>query len=389
VPVRLRILVTSPAGYGHIQPLVPLARALVERGHEVRWATPADGVPRVQQAGITVIPAGPAGLTDIAAVMHAHPELGLLPVQDRGDVLFGKLFGERSTPPILEDLAPVALDWQPHLVLSDAGELAGAIVASELGVPNVTKGFGRLLPERRFANAGADVADLWRSRGLEPRPYGGLFDHLYLDIYPPVLDRGAAPHIPRRELLRPDVDDGHVDPGAALPLPAARADAPLVYVTMGTVFNAQGPFRAALDALARLPVRAVVTVGPQGDPDALGSQPAYVRVERYVPQTALLPHCAVVASHGGSGTVLAAARFGLPQLCLPQGADQFLNADAIVAGGAGLSLSPDEATADAVGDALDRLLHQPSFAEAASGVAASIASMPSPHDVAATLEALA
>ena len=385
----LRILVTSPAGYGHIHPLVPLARALVERGHEVRWATPADGVPRVEQAGFRTIQAGPPGLTNLVEVLRDHPEILRLPVTERGDVMFGKLFGERSTPPILEDLAPVALEWRPQLVLSDAAELAGPIVAAELGVPGVTKGFGPLLPERRVANAGADVAESWRSRGLEPRPYGGMFDHLYLDIYPPALDRGPAPHIPRRQLLRPEVDDGRLDPAAALPLPTARPDAPLVYVTMGTVFNAPGPFLAVLEALAQLPVRAIVTVGPQGDPAALGSQPPHVRVERYVPQTALLPHCATVVSHAGSGTVLATARLGLAQLCLPQGADQHLNADAIAVVGAGLALLAEDATVEAVRDALDRLLREPSFAAAARDVAASIESMPAPDEVAAVLESLA
>lgn len=239
-----------------------------------------------------------------------------------------------------------------------------------------------------MAAAGEEVAHLWRSRGLEPRPYGGSYDTLYLDIYPPELQPRAAAHVPRRQLLRPVGDDGRLETSTPLPLPDARSDAPLVYVTMGTVFNDPAPLRVVLGALDELDVRALVTVGPRADPATVGSQPAHVRVERYVPQTLVLPHCDVVVSHAGSGTVLATLTLGLPQLCLPQGADQFLNAAAVSSSGAGISLMPDEVAADAIRDAIARLLGNASFRDASGRTSASIASMPSPDDVAAALETL-
>ena len=303
--------------------------------------------------------------------------------------MFGKLFGAIMAPAMLADMVPVALEWRPDLVVTDAAEFAGHIVAAELGVPSVTKGFGVLLPERRVAAAGDEVAPLWRLRGLEPRPYGGSYDHLYLDIYPPELaSRTDAGHVSCIQLLRPDTVDGQLDASLPLPLPDARADAPLVYVTMGTVFNNPEPIRVVLAALHELDVRVLVTVGPSGDPASLGTQPAHVRVERYVPQTLVLPHCDVVVSHGGSGTVLATIALGLPQLCVPQGADQYLNAAAVSSAGAGFSLMPGEAGVDAVRDAVSRLLGEASFRDVARGVSASIAAMPSPEAVAAVLESL-
>lgn len=153
---------------------------------------------------------------------------------------------------------------------------------------------------------------------------------------------------------------------------------------MGTVFNDPRPLQTVLGALAGLDVRVLVTVGPQGDPGALRALAAHVRVERYVPQTLVLPHCDVVVSHAGSGTVLATLALGLPQLCLPQGADQFLNAAAVASSGARITLAPDEAGPDAIQDAVARLLAEAPFVGAANR--ASIASMPSPDEVAAVLE---
>ncbi len=383
----MRVLFTSPAGLGHVHSMVPLARAHLARGHDVLWATPADGVGHVERAGIRAVATGPAGLTRPADVWRRYPELKALPPHDVPDVMFGKLFGASAAPAILADLVPLALDWRPDLVVADAAEFAGHIVAAELGVPSVTKGFGPFLPERRVAAAAAEVAALWQARKLEPRPYGGSYDHLYLDVYPPELGPGQPHYVEHLQRMRPVAYDGALET-SSLPLPEVNSQAPLVYVTMGTVFNDPEPIKVIIAALGELDIRVLATVGPDADPAALGPHPAQVRVEQYVPQTAVLPHCDVVVSHAGSGTVLATLAIGLPQLCLPQGADQFLNAAAVSAAGAGLSLGPGEAFADGVRDAVCRLIADPSFGDVAGRVSDSIAAMPSPDDVAELLESL-
>ena len=387
--MAMRVLITTPGLVGHIHPMVPLARAIMARGHEVRWATTVDGVGHVDAAGIHGVSAS-SFVMDPAEVGRRFPELGELAPPDVPEVMFSKVFGALAAPPMLEGLVPLVQEWRPDLVVSDAGELAGPIAAAERGVPNVTKGFGPALPERRVALAAVEVAPLWRSRGLEPRPYGGCYDHLYLDPYPPALGVEPGDHIPHRQLVRPVSRTDRAETAAAetLPLPAGSVDVPIVYVTMGTVFNAVGPLLVVLGALAALPVRVLVTVGPNGDPAALGEQPPNVRVERYVPQSEVLRHCELVVSHAGSGTVLGTLALGMPQLCLPQGADQFLNASAVAAAGAGLALTPADATVEAVAHAVGRLLEDDSYRQAARQVAASIESMPSVDDVAGVLETL-
>lgn len=93
-----------------------------------------------------------------------------------------------------------------------------------------------------------------------------------------------------------------------------------------------------------------------------------------------------MASHGGSGTVLAALGMAIPQLCLPQAADQFINAAAVARSGAGLAIPPGQVDPAAVGDAVQRLLDDAAFRRAARLVADEIASMPSPDEVAGVLE---
>ena len=190
-------------------------------------------------------------------------------------------------------------------------------------------------------------------------------------------------HIGSVQALRPVADTGPRP--AVVPDYLAEDERPLVYLTLGTVRNRSPVLHDAVVALAALPVRLLVTVGPDGDPAVLGDQPANVRVERWVHQPQVLEHCSVVVSHAGSGTFLGALAQGLPQLCLPQAADQFRNAEGGARSGAALVLRPDEAGPDAIAAAVARLLTEESFRSAAVLLAGEIAAMPSPAEVAGVL----
>jgi UDP:flavonoid glycosyltransferase YjiC (YdhE family) len=88
-----------------------------------------------------------------------------------------------------------------------------------------------------------------------------------------------------------------------------------------------------------------------------------------------------VVHHGGTGTVLGALAAGLPQLVLPQGADQFVNADVLAETGAGAKLVGEEITADTIAVVAGHLLDDPAAREIAGKVAAEIADMPAPAAV--------
>jgi UDP:flavonoid glycosyltransferase YjiC (YdhE family) len=382
----LRVLFSSSGLLGHIHPLVPLATAFRSQGHEVRWAAGPDGCRGVEQAGFEAVAAGLSRPERFAELRRRHPEL-VEPSAQEPDFVFPKVFGEIGASAMLADLLPLARSWRPELVVNDAAEFAAPIAAVMLGVPHVTHAFGALLREERVREAGQATAVLWQAEGLEPPPYGGLYEHLYVDIYPPSMQSPGGEHVGPRQLLRPVAFAGTADDGVRNDI-TDRTGRPLVYLTFGTVFEDHELFAAAFAGIRELGVGLVVTVGPDRDPATLGHQPGHVVVERYIPQTQLLPVCDVVASHAGSGTILAALAMGIPQLCLPQRADQFLNAEAVARTQAGLAIPPAEVDAAAVAQATSRLLEDSSFRRAARMVADEIAVMPSPADVTAVLEML-
>lgn len=357
-------------------------------GWDVVWATGANACARVTQAGIAAVPAGITSgeWRDIRTTRLAGRET---PPVEMGDHVF-PLFGAIAAPPMLADLLELTAEWQPDLVIHDAAEFAGAIVAASQGVPSVTHGYGALTPAHRVARAGEEAAPLWQAVGLGARPYGGSYEWLYLDIYPASLQPTETAHVPRRQALRPVAfetgDDAESDGWNWADRGGGR---PLVYLTFGTVYNQPDRIRVVLEAIASLDVSLLVTIGRDGDPALLGSQPDNVWIERYVPQARVFRHCDVVVSHGGSGTVLGAVSEGLPQLCLPQAADQFLNASACERSGIGLSLAPNQASGPAIADAVQRLLSEPGFQAQAKTLAQEVAEMPPPEEAVRILDELA
>ena len=373
--------------------MVPLAQSFAARGDEVLWATGPDGCPIVDSAGLRSVAVGVGAVKMRQDFFERFPEAHTLRPDQLPGFMFPHLFGSVAAPATLPDLLAVAESWQPDVVVHVVGSFAAPIVAAVIRVPNVCVGFGALVAPERMADASDAVAPLWAENDLDPRPWGGCYDDLYVDIYPPSLRSGPSDHVPYQQSMRPvtfstEVWSDGLDEDWVAEL-GADEDRPVIYLTFGTVFNATtGPFREAFLGLVDLDARLVVTVGPQGDPKDFGALPSHVSVDRYVPQRLLLPKCSLVVSHGGSGTFLGALDHALPQLCIPQAADQFANAHAGASAGASLTLLPGQATRDAVRDAATRMLAEPSFRSSAQRIQLELRSMPSPDHVASVIERL-
>jgi UDP:flavonoid glycosyltransferase YjiC (YdhE family) len=369
----VRVLFSSTTGVGHIFPMLPLARAFIAAGHHVLWATGAHVHSVLDAAKVPAVACGPAAPEDARLRAGVRgPAADIAPPQ-RAAFVFPRMFGAALAPPMAADLLPTAQTWRPDLLVHENGELAAPLVGAVLGVPSLTHAFGGPVPAAHLVEAGERLAPMWRDHSLEVPPYAGCFQALYLDICPVSVRSEPLSHIPELQPLRP-VTVTRRD----------RRDPPLVYVTMGTVQNRALDLGPLVSALAQLPVEVLVAVGKDGESD-LGLQPDNVGVEQWVDQARVLEECAVVVSHGGSGTFLGALAQGLPQLCLPQAADQFRNVEGGVAAGAVVALMPGEVTPESAVAAVTRLLADQSIREAAGRVAAEISAMPSPEQVAGLL----
>ena len=331
----MRVLFASLASVGHTYPLIPLAIAAREAGHEVHFA------------------AGP----EVHAPLAAH---GLRPFRP-GDAFY-EVYAE--------DLAPELARLRPDLVVHEWGLPGAAVAAHQAGIPGLWHGFGRMFPE------GIGLELPTRNAEVVGRPH--------LDIWPPSLQDKSFLATERRIELRP----------VAFSTPATlpervdrRTSRPLVYLTLGTAFGTPELLRTALAGLATLDAQVVVAAG-RVPVEQLGEIPDHVTVQPWVSPAELLPLVDLVVHHGGSGTTLGALAAGVPQLMLPQGADQFANADTLAAAGVALRLLPGQVDAGTIAEQAHLLLPRHGQAEqrdAARAVAEEIAAMPSPAAVAQLL----
>jgi UDP:flavonoid glycosyltransferase YjiC (YdhE family) len=390
----MRVLFSSVPLHGHVYPLLPLAIAAAGQGHDVCYAVSGSLHRPLRDLGFATKSAGiefAAALDQAARVASgdngAEPPFRPDDARPRGPHPVGRLapivFGVVLPRAYLSDLGAILADTRPDLVVYDMANLGAGLAAHLAGVPAVAHGVG--LFARRFrrtvVSCFAPVAAELDS-GVDVSALFGPAE-TYLDICPPSLrDEDVAAASVRRFPMRPVA---FAEP-ATLPAVVTRGDRPLVYLTLGTVFGDVDVLRAAIDGLAALDVQVVVAAGPTVAIERLGRLPGNVVVEPWVPQADLIPYTSLVVHHGGAGTTLAALAAGVPQLFLPQGADQPINAAAVVAAGAGDQLLRGEITAPVVTARATTLMSDVDIELRCHALATEIASMPSPAEVAGRFE---
>lgn len=370
------VVFAALGAYGHLFPMLPLATACQQAGHDVVLAT---GAPFLDRLPLRTVPGLPPEV-DLAwaeqEVRRRHPDLHGL---ESTLAMFGDVTAGATTATMLEVLVAERAD----LLVTDPLHLGAAIAGDLLDVPTLVFGIG-LVPfmvSTLHPVAIGYQRERWLERGLTP-PDTKLLGQALLDPCPPSLQLpyDDAPRIPIRSVAWRGAE-------AALPAwlvePGRR---PRVYLTLGTVsFGAVEVLRRAASEIASLDVDLLVAVGPEGDPSVLAGLPTNVHVERFVPQADVLSRVDLIVHHGGTGTVLAALEAGLPQVILPQGADQPFNADLIERSGAGRRQANDDDVPGSIAALVEPLLGDCPERGSAVRISTEIAAMPSPSEVVAEL----
>ncbi len=369
---RVRVLFSSTGGEGHVQPMLPLARAFRAGGHDVLWAAPPEAERRVTQAGLAFRPAGRGVAWCGAEYARRWPEAQGLPIAEAVAHMYPRLFGDVAASAAIGELDAVFGAFSPELVVHEAAEYAAPALAARHGSPAVAHGIG----------LGIRPAQVVEACRLSSAPLPAKV----LDVCPPSLRPRDIPVPPGALPIQGAVLERYADdalPAELTETLAKAGDRPLVHLTFGTVYAHSEDLRRTATAVAALGV-VVAVAGRIGEP-----VPGVV-VADYLPHALLLPRCSAVVSQAGAGVMLKGLVAGLPHVCVPKGVtDQFRNAAALERSGAGLGVVGDDATPEAIAEATRRVLNEQSFSQAARRIAAEIAAMPSPSDVADHLADLA
>jgi UDP:flavonoid glycosyltransferase YjiC (YdhE family) len=377
----VRMLFTCIGGPGHLNPLLPISRAVADAGHTVLWATSASLGGLIKNAGFSFHQLG-------SRPTARARKRGPLRVADaeQSDKEVRENFARKGTRVRLPLVGPLIHDWKPDLVVCDEFDFATMLTAERSGVPHASVLVSATGLQIRPDVVGEPLREIRAECGLPADPdLTMLGRHLRLSPFPPTFRASEAWRHGTEHPVRPPL------PGPAGPPPdwaRVRPDAPVIYFTLGTEFGMESGdlYERLLDGLRALPVNLLMTVGWQIDPAEFGPQPEHVRIAQYLDQDEVLPYCDVVVSHGGSGSVTGALAHGVPTLLVPIGADQPMNAKRGKELGVGLVLDAVTATPADAHAAVSELLAVPTYRQEAERLHAELAALPGPDHAAALLE---
>nr|WP_051799501.1 nucleotide disphospho-sugar-binding domain-containing protein [Catenuloplanes japonicus] len=297
----------------------------------------------------------------------------------------------RCADGMTDDLVRLIRDWRADVVIADPWVYAAVLATQITGVPLVRHLLGpdnmsHMAAPGQSGPHGVDPRVMW------PSPFVELFDRYGVEVREEYAQAVVDP-VPASMQLDFDIHrfrtrfvpyNGSGERPAWLGVPPDR---PRVCVTWGTMtggLTSQQRFLLpeVVRAVAKPGLEVVLAITP-ADAERLGDLPDGVRLAPQLPIHLLLPTCDAIVHQGGSGTILTAAAHGVPQVSIPEVADEPFNAARLAGTGAGVTLTPDQAAE--AGDVVSGLLGDSEQRRAATALRAEMFRMPTPAQTAAAL----
>jgi UDP:flavonoid glycosyltransferase YjiC (YdhE family) len=369
----VRILFSFIGGIGHFHPLIPVARAAQAAGHTVAVAGSGNLQAAIAEAGFAALPTSEPR----SSRPQPPPTVPVVVDPEQEDRDLRENFARHGACRHAAALLGLGGTWHPDVIVRDEVDFGAGIAAELLNVPCATVlvlAAGGFLRKEVIAEP---LNEVRAEYDLQPDPeLSLLLRDLVLSPFPPAFRKDPLPAYAVSFRL------GEI----TRPKPTSRR--PTVYFTLGTVFTPLELYARVLAGLREAPVRVIATLGEHIDPSALGPQPSGVRIERFIPQSLVLPRCDLVISHGGSGSLMGALAHGLPSVLMPLGADQPFNARRCVDLGLATVLDPVTLTPEEVRAAVVAVLADQTYRRAAERMQTEINDLPGPEQTVPMLEGL-
>lgn len=421
-----RFLIGTMPLTGHITPGLPIARKLVERGHEVGWYSGRKFQAKIEATGAKYIPMETA--LDFDEQHLEIPFPGLAKLEGLAALKFGaKHIFLDAGPKQLKDFQKILKEFPADALLSDTGFAGSAWVSETLGIPWAAFSISPLtISSRDTAPFGIG---LFPSSSLPGKLRNALLYQLLNRVIlrdlityhdktraevglPPIkqspFDAAVSPYLylqgttqsfeyPRSD-LPPQVN--FIGPFLPDPSPDFKppewwdelsAGHPVVHVTQGTASTETGELIGpTLKALAHEDVLVVATTG--GKPVEtlkLNPLPANVRVASFIPHFHLLPHVDVMVTNGGYGGVQTALANGVPLVAAGQTEEKPEVCQRIAWAGVGINLKTRNPTEANLRAAVHKILTDSSYKHKAEAIQADFQGHDAPTEAAVLLERLA
>jgi MGT family glycosyltransferase len=355
---------------GHINPTLSMGAVLLQRGHRVGWIT-------LDKALASRLPEG-------GELLHINYDENDQQKQDSEkylDIITKKIvYGIDSLKFLYEEVliplnrhsydgvAALLDQFQPDLVITDHQMFAGAIAATNKGLPYATS---------VTAPAAIKVMEeLPKVHEWEVNQIVTLQQEYGIDATESIACSDLLTMVLTSQAFFGDMEltPNFCFTGPVINRPATKtafdwdklneSNNPKILVSIGTTFDHEHKknfFAKVIEAFGNEEITAVVV----SDPDLFEEWPANFIVQRQVPQLDLLPHLDAVVCHGGHNTVCETLFNGLPMVVIPIAYDQSHVAGRVVRTGAGERLNFNRFKAHHLKEAVNQVLNTPTYKESA------------------------
>ncbi|MFF3532425.1 macrolide family glycosyltransferase [Streptomyces sp. NPDC002466] len=365
---RAHVAMIGIPAVSHVLPSIHVIRELVARGHRVTYANDTVMAERIEATGAEFVPCA-----------------STLPVADNNwpddPIAAMDLFLDNA----VQSLGPLraAYDHDPaDLYLYDIGAYAARALAEIQGRPlmQLSPTFVAWQGYEQEVGTG-----LWQLPGADA--YRAKFARWLAGCGASTTDVDAFSGRPSRALalipraMQPYADRVDTDTVTFVGLcPGPREDErdwtrpagaeKVLLISLGSAYTRRPEFyRRCLAAYGDLPGwHVVLQIGKYTDPEELGDIPFNVEVHSWVPQPAILERADAFVTHAGMGSSGEGLMAGVPMIAVPQGAEQFLNADRLVELGVARRIDTEEATPEALRTALNDLVTDPEVRRRSAGL---------------------
>jgi len=347
-----RFLFVTWDGGGNVAPAVEIAKELQHRGEDVRFLGQKQQREVIERAGFDFSAYSKPGS------WTATGKRGVL----KNAVGFLSLVVGRS---LGRDLIATLKTTPADLVVIDCLLFGALDAAARAGLRHtvLVHSLYDAIDTKMASGAPGAVA---RIVGLNPRKLWAAAD-LVLVATLEELDRPPRPGSPMSlnytGPILPDITASVV-----------TSSVPTILVSLSTTYIAGQAqvLQKVLDAVAELPVRAIVTTGPAVEPTELRA-PANTELHRYLPHGEVMPNVSLVIGHGGHSTTMLALAHNLPILVLPINLmfDQAIIGRTIQDKGAGLTVASSSLPAQ-IKAAVERILTNGAYQREATRLGAAI-----------------
>jgi UDP:flavonoid glycosyltransferase YjiC (YdhE family) len=421
-----RFLVAALPFFGHFTPMLPIARTLVERGHDVRFYTGEKFRPKAEAAGVPFVPIEAGIDFDDENLGARFPELPGLDGIAGLKYYVKHVFGD-SGPGQVEDWRRILQDFSADVIFTET-TVFGARWIHELGGPpwavlnpipltlssDDLPPFGLgLAPRRTFAGGIRDrtlkflvervlmrdtishIDGHRRSLGLEPTNIMAgdavLSPYLYMQSTIPSFEYPRSSLPPQVHFIGPILPIGVPDFDPPSWWGDLLDSRPVVHVTQGTLATmASDLLVPTVRALADEDVLVVATTGGKSvESLGIGDLPDNARVETFIPHAHLLPHVDVMITNGGYNGVHMALRHGVPLIGAGKTEDKPEVCARIAWSGVGINLKTAKPSERKIRDAVRTILGNSDFRTRARELASEIQQTDAPLEAALLLEQLA